>query len=119
MEPFVSWKRLYICGGDEMQELIFHIVYAVVMLLFGIYLRKAKNKGMALLFVTGDYSDLDASKVCTIVGRRFILFGVLLGLLIPVTLWKSDISFFCILFLTVILVILECWDFTKNRSKYI
>ena len=110
--------NVYICRGDDMQVLIFNIVYAGVMLLVGIYIRKTKNKDMALLFLTGDYSDLNANKVCKVIGKRFILFGVLLGLLIPVTLWKSDISFFCILFLTVILVILECWDFTKNRSKY-
>lgn len=98
--------------------LIFNIVYSGVMLLIGICIRKTKNKDTALLFLTGDYSDLNANKVCKVIGKRFILFGVLLGLLIPVTIWKSDISFFCILFLTVILAILECWDFTMNRNKY-
>ena len=98
--------------------LIFNIVYAGFMLLMGIYVRKTKNKDMALLFLTGDYSDLNANKVCNVIGKRFILFGVLLGLLIPVTLWKSKIAFLCILFLTIMLVVYENWDFTKNRSKY-
>lgn len=101
-----------------MQVLIFNIVYAGFMLLMGIYVRKTKNKDMALLFLTGDYSDLNANKVCNVIGKRFILFGVLLGLLIPVTLWKSKIAFLCILFLTIMLVVYENWDFTKNRSKY-
>lgn len=98
--------------------LIFNIIYAGVMLLMGIYVRKTKNKDMALLFLTGDYSDLNANKVCNVIGKRFILFGVLLGLLIPVTLWKSKIAFLCILFLTIMLVVYENWDFIKNRNKY-
>lgn len=101
-----------------MQVLIFNIIYAGVMLLMGIYVRKTKNKDMALLFLTGDYSDLNANKVCNVIGKRFILFGVLLGLLIPVTLWKSKIAFLCILFLTIMLVVYENWDFIKNRNKY-
>ncbi len=101
-----------------MQVLIFNIVYAGVMLLMGIYVRKTKNKDMALLFLTGDYSDLNANKVCKAIGKRFIIFGVLLGLLIPVSLWKSKVSFLCILVFTIMLVVYENWDFIKNRNKY-
>lgn len=101
-----------------MQVLIFNIVYAGVMSLMGIYVRKTKNKDMALSFLTGDYSDLNANKVCKVIGKRFIIFGVLLGLLIPVSLWKSKVSFLCILFFTIMLVAYENWDFIKNRNKY-
>ena len=104
--------------NNSIELLIFNMIYGCIMLLLGIFFKKTKHSSTVIMFISGDYSDLDPHKVCYIIGKRMFTLGIVLFLIIPFDFWEPSIAFFAILILTILWVIYGSWDFTKNRGNY-
>ena len=95
--------------NNSIELLIFNMIYGCIMLLLGIFLKKTKHSSTVIMFISG---------VCYIIGKRMFTLGIVLFLIIPFDFWEPSIAFFAILILTILWVIYESWDFTKNRGNY-
>lgn len=45
--------------NNSIELLIFNMIYGCIMLLLGIFLKKTKHSSTVIMFISGDYSDLD------------------------------------------------------------
>ena len=85
---------------------------------FGLFIKKTRHPSKVIMFIAGDYSDLDPHKVCYIIGKRMLTLGMVSFLIIPFDFLKPSIAFYAILVLTILWIIYENWEFIKNREKY-
>ena len=103
---------------NSFELFIFNLIYGFIILSLGLFLLKTKHSSRVILFISGDYSELDPLKVCHIIGKRLVALGIVLFLIIPFDFWKPSISFYAICIITILWVVYHTWDLTKNRVNY-
>ncbi len=103
---------------NSFELFIFNLIYGFIILSLGLFLLKTKHSSRVILFISGDYSELDPRKVCYIIGKRLVALGIVLFLIIPFDFWKPSISFYAICIITILWVVYHTWDLTKNRVNY-
>lgn len=103
---------------NSFELFIFNLIYGSIILSLGLLLLKTKHSSRVILFISGDYSELDPRKVCHIIGKRLVALGIVLFLIIPFDFWKPSISFYAICIITILWVVYHTWDLTKNRVNY-
>lgn len=94
------------------------LIIAVILLFIGLYFYKVKNTERAVLFLTGDYSDLDTSKICRVTGKRIMIFSVPFFIGIAFAIFNSGLSIAIAFALFCILLLYHLFDVSINRNKY-
>lgn len=95
------------------------IEFAASLFLFclGLYFYKVKDTKTAILFLTGDYSDLDIKRICRDSGKRIMIWSIpfLVGIIIDIFNPLMSMKFALVAF--VVLVLFHIIDMSINRDK--
>ncbi|MDD3403745.1 MAG: hypothetical protein PHQ72_10380 [Hespellia sp.] len=97
--------------------LITELLTALILFGIGMYFYKSKETDRNILFLTGNYSGLDAHKICRVTGKRFMIWAIpfLLGAVID--FFDSAMSIKITLALFGVLFLFHLFDMNINKNK--
>ena len=97
--------------------LVFIIVMGMAALL-GLVFYCTKSPEKTVLYLTGDYSGLNATKVCRTAGRRMLWWAIALVPCAVVGFWSMKWSVYLAVGILLVCVIYHALDFSQNRDRY-
>ncbi|MBS6850056.1 MAG: hypothetical protein U0M59_02075 [Angelakisella sp.] len=100
--------------------LVFIIVMgmAALLALLGLVFYCTKSPEKTVLYLTGDYSGLNATKVCRTAGRRMLWWAIALVPCAVVGFWSMKWSVYLAVGILLVCVIYHALDFSQNRDRY-
>lgn len=93
------------------------LLITVLLFLVGRYFIKTQDAERSILFLSGDFSELNAQKICRVVGKRIKTWAIvfLLGSIIDFVKPGAGITTATVVFM--ILLVFHLADMTINRNK--
>jgi Flp pilus assembly protein TadB len=102
-----------------MNLILFSADLAAAAILFfpGLFFLKEKHPEKSILFLAGDYSGCNAGKICSVTGKRMLLWAVFFLLGAIVDLLKPGVGIALAAILFVIFLAIHLADMTVNRKR--
>ena len=91
---------------------------AAVIALLGQAFYRTKDPPKMVQYLTGDYTGLDAAKVCRTVGRRMLWWAAALVLCAAVALWNRKWGLCLAVGVPLVCVAYHALDMVQNRDRY-
>lgn len=91
---------------------------AAIFALLGVAFFRTKDPQRAVLYLTGDYTGLDAAKVCHTAGRRMLWWAAVLVLCAAVALWNRKWGLCLAVGVPLVCVAYHALDMVQNRDRY-
>lgn len=91
---------------------------AAVIALLGLVFYRTKAPQKTVLYLTGDYTGLNAAKVCRAAGRRMLWWAAVLVPCAVVGFWSMKWSMYLTMGVLLVCVIYHMLDMARNRDKY-
>ena len=97
--------------------ILFELVMVLILFLIGLYFLKTQNTETGILFLSGDYSGFDTTRICRDTGKRIMIWGMPFLLGIIVAIFNPSISIKIAFGIFAVLVIFHIADMIINRNK--
>lgn len=91
---------------------------AALLALLGLVFYRTKSPEKTVLYLTGDYTGLDAAKVCHTAGRRMLWWAAALVLCAAVALWNRKWGLCLAVGVPLVCVAYHALDMAQNRDRY-
>lgn len=96
---------------------IIELIAFLLVFLFGLYFYKVKNTEHGIMFLTGDYSGLDVTRICRDTGKRFMIESIPFLVGIVIDFFNPSLSIKISFGIYSFLLLLHIIDMCINRNK--
>lgn len=102
-----------------MNLILFSVDFVAAAILFfsGLFFLKGKHPEKSILFLAGDYSGCNTGKICSVTGKRMLLWAIFFLLGGIVDLLKPGVGIALAAILFVIFLAIHLADMTVNRKR--